>query len=74
MKKPWWQSKTVWFNTVMAALLLVEQNVDVLQGLIPQWQHKLAMFSLPIVNLTLRVISSHGLSFKPQLPTGEADQ
>ncbi|MDP3841082.1 MAG: hypothetical protein Q8Q81_00600 [Oxalobacteraceae bacterium] len=72
--KHWWQSKTVWFNVTVAVLLLAEQNVDALQGLVPEWLHKLAVFSLPIVNMGLRVITSKGLSFKPQMPQGEAGQ
>lgn len=71
MKKLWWQSKTVWFNLIVAALLLAEQNVEALQGLVPDWLHKLAVFSLPIVNMVLRFITSQGVSFKPQLPQGE---
>jgi len=71
MKKLWWESKTVWFNTIVAALLLAEQNVDSLQGLMPDWLHKLAVFSLPIVNMLLRAITSKGISFKPQMPQGE---
>ncbi|OFJ46423.1 hypothetical protein BA896_021975 [Janthinobacterium lividum] len=66
--------KTVWFNTTVAALLLAEQNVDTLQGVIPEWLHKLAVFSLPIVNMGLRVISSQGIAFKPQMPQSEADK
>lgn len=73
MKKLWWQSKTVWFNTIVAALLLAEQNVEALQGFVPEWLHKLAVFSLPIVNMGLRVISSQGLSFRPQTPQGSGE-
>lgn len=72
--KHWWLSKTIWVNGVIATLLLAEANIASLQGLLPDWAHKSLMFGLPIVNLWLRAFTSQGLSFKPQMPKGEADQ
>ena len=72
--KHWWQSKTIWINGCIATLLLAEANIAALQGLLPEWAHKSLMFGLPVVNLWLRVFTSQGLSFKPQMPQGEAGQ
>lgn len=72
--KHWWQSKTLWINGIIATLLLAEANIASLQGLLPEWAHQSLMFGLPIVNMWLRAVTSQGLSFKPQMPQGEADQ
>jgi hypothetical protein len=62
-KKAWYVSKTIWFNTFVAAMLLAEQNISALQGLLPDSTYKLAAFSVPFVNMLLRVISTKGLAF-----------
>ena len=72
-KKPWW-SKTLLLNSLIAALLLAEANVKSLQGILPDSKYEIVAFSLPIINMLLRVYTSQGISFKPQMPLGEADQ
>lgn len=72
-QKPWWQSKTIWINLVIASLLLAEANIESLQGLLPEWLQKSLVFALPIINVWLRVFTTQGLSFKPQMPQGEKD-
>ena len=72
--KPWWRSKTVWINVLAATFLVATDNLPVLQGLLPEAMYKRAIFALPIINLWLRVVSSKGLSFKPQLPDGQEEK
>lgn len=60
--KPWWESKTIWFNVFVAAMILAEQNVSALQNVGPSWVYGLSAFLLPIVNLILRTVSKHGLT------------
>jgi hypothetical protein len=72
--KHWMRSKTLWVNGIVATLLLAETNIQSLQGLLPAWAHQSLIFGLPIVNMWLRMTTTQGLSFKPQMPKGEADQ
>jgi hypothetical protein len=71
--KPWWASKTIWFNTSVATFLLAEQNIQSMSGLIPDWLYKPLVCGLPFINLWLRIGTTQGLSFKPQMPRGEKD-
>lgn len=61
MSKKWYKSRTLLFNAVAASLLLVEQNLPVLQPLIPINVYTLAGVIIPIVNVWLRVISTKSL-------------
>ena len=72
--KPWWHSKTVWLNAIVASCLVAETNVASLQGLLPDNTYKIVAFALPIVNIWLRGFATQGLSFKPRAPdvNGEA--
>jgi hypothetical protein len=73
VQKPWWRSRTIWLNLLVATFLLAEANLDAMQGIFPDWLQKTLVFGLPIVNLWLRFATSQGLSFKPQMPTGAKD-
>ena len=59
--KKWYRSKTIWFNAAAASLLLVEQNLSVLQPLIPLNIYTVATVVIPIVNVWLRVITTKGI-------------
>lgn len=72
-KKPW-LSKTILLNSLVAALLLAEAKVSSLQGFLPDSKYQIVAFALPILNMLLRVYTSQGLSFRPAMPRGEADQ
>jgi hypothetical protein len=71
-KKPW-LSKTIVVNALVAALLLAEDKLGFLQGLLPASKYQIVAFTLPIVNMLLRVYTTQGLSLKtPQPPAGDA--
>jgi hypothetical protein len=62
--KHWYQSRTLWVNFfyILAAALVDTQPVlPLLQGMLPAKVHTYMLFSLPIVNAILRVITSRGL-------------
>lgn len=73
MTKQWWKSKTLWFNLLAATLLLAQQNIESLSGILPDSLVKPVAFALPIINIWLRAITTHGLSFTPRMPVGEKD-
>ena len=63
-EKPWWSSKTLWFNVVVAALLAVEMNFPSLQGFIePQTYAYLAML-INAANVALRVVTKSPVTLK----------
>jgi hypothetical protein len=61
MSKKWYQSKTMWFNLLVASMLLIEQNINFLQPLLPINLYALLSFIVPLVNMWLRVITSQGI-------------
>jgi hypothetical protein len=73
MTKAWWKSKTLWFNFIVAALILAEINLHYLEGHLPPWLFAWLAFSLPLINMGLRFVSTHGLSFRPAMPMSEED-
>lgn len=58
MSKKWYQSKTMLFNLLVASMLLIEQNLNFLQPLLPINIYALLSFVVPLVNMWLRVITT----------------
>ena len=61
MSKKWYKSKTVWFNLLVASMLLIEQNINLLQPLLPINLYALVSFIVPLVNVWLRVVTANGV-------------
>lgn len=61
MSKKWYQSKTMLFNLLVASMLLIEQNLNFLQPLLPINIYALLSFVVPLVNVWLRVITTQGI-------------
>ena len=59
--KAWWRSKTLWVNTLVAALAAAEAGWNVLQPMLPVSFWRAIAFGLPLVNVVLRVITTQGL-------------
>lgn len=59
--KPWWQSKTLWFNAIVAALAAAEASAGLLQPYLPGNVFGYALTLLTVGNAALRVITSQGL-------------
>lgn len=59
--KPWWRSRTLWFNAVCAALATAEASYGVLQPLLPVPVYALLSVALPVGNALLRVLTTQGL-------------
>ena len=62
MKKPWYQSKTIWLNSAVAMLAVAEIKLGMIQPLVPVNFYALVAFGLPLLNAALRIISTQGLS------------
>lgn len=59
--KPWWQSKTLWFNAIVLALAAAEEHVGLLQPVLPVNFYHLVAFGLPVVNAALRFLTTKGV-------------
>lgn len=60
--KPWWQSKTLWVNSVAAGLAALEAGTGMLQPFMPANFYAMVAVGLPVVNAVLRVITTQGLT------------
>jgi hypothetical protein len=60
--KKWYQSKTLWFNALVGALLALEASLGQLTALIPANWYAILATILPVGNAILRVISNTGIS------------
>jgi len=64
--KPWYKSKTIWFNTVMAALTVVASSLDMFQSsLSPTTYAAISMF-VGVANVALRTISTANLTMSKE--------
>lgn len=56
--KPWYRSRTLWFNAIALALAAAEMQLNVLQGFLPGGVYAWLAFVLPVGNAALRFITS----------------
>lgn len=62
MTKPWWKSKTIWFNIVVAGLVALEASFSMLQPILPVNTYGILTTVLAVGNAILRVISKTQLT------------
>ncbi len=62
--KPWWASKVLWLNAIVAGLTVIEANTGLLQPHLPVNFYTAVALGLPAVNAVLRVITAKGLTLK----------
>ena len=59
--KSWYQSKTLWFNAIAAALVALEAGTGFLKPLLGENTYALFAVALPVVNSILRVVTKTGI-------------
>lgn len=59
--KPWYLSKTLLFNAMVAALAALEQYAGLLQPHLPVNFYVAVAVGLPVINAVLRVITTQGI-------------
>jgi hypothetical protein len=59
--KPWWRSRTIWFNALAAMLLAAEASFSLLQPLLPGNVYALLSFCLVVGNALLRLDTNRGV-------------
>lgn len=62
--KPWWRSKTIVVNALVAALVALEAGTGLLRPLLPVNFYTVVAVGLPIINAMLRVITTQALTLK----------
>lgn len=64
-KKPWYQSKTVWFNILVvmgAAAGGVVGLMPTIQPMLTPQSYAIAMFVMGCINVGLRAVTNNGIS------------
>lgn len=59
--KPWWKSRTIRVNAVVAALVALEAGTGLLQPVLPVNFYTLVAVGLPVINAVLRVVTNQAL-------------
>jgi hypothetical protein len=60
--KPWYMSKTIWVNVIVAVLASLEATTGILKPYLPADSYALLAVGLPIVNIFLRIITSQAIA------------
>ena len=60
--KPWYQSKTIIVNAIVAALVALEVGTGLLQAYLPGNFYTIIAVGLPVVNAILRVVTTTALT------------
>lgn len=64
MAKPWWKSKTIRVNAVVAGLVALEAGTGLLQPVLPVNFYTAVAVLLPVINAVLRVVTTQALTRK----------
>jgi hypothetical protein len=59
--KPWWQSKTIWFNILVAMGAAGEASLNVIQGYFDPRIYYVLLMLVPAINVVLRFISTQAI-------------
>lgn len=60
--KPWYTSKTILVNALVAALVALEAGTGLLQPFLPANFYAIIAVGLPVINAVLRVVTSTALT------------
>lgn len=66
--KPWWASRTLWFNLLVAVAAAAEAGFGVLQPLLPVNAFAALTFLLTVGNAALRVLTTSSLVLRGPTP------
>jgi hypothetical protein len=62
--KPWWQSKTLWFNALIVGLASLQASANLIQPFIPGNVYGWGLLILTVGNAVLRVFTNQALTLK----------
>lgn len=61
IKKPWYKSKTIWFNAISAGMIAFEASMHLIQPQITPSQYLGLISFMAVGNTLLRAITTHGI-------------
>lgn len=64
--KPWYTSKTIIVNAIVAALVALEAGSGLLQAYLPANFYTIIAVGLPVVNAVLRVVTTTALTVRKE--------
>ena len=70
--KPFWHSRTLWFNTICAALGAAEASMGLVQASLPVNAYGALAFVLAVGNTALRVVTTQALAGPAHRQAGPA--
>lgn len=59
--KPWYRSRTLWFNAAAAVLLVIEQQLGLIKPIMGAETYAAFALAVMSINAVLRVVTSMGL-------------
>lgn len=62
--KPWWRSRTIRFNAIVAAMAAIEANAHLIQPYLPGSVYGWGMMFLVCGNAVLRLLTAQGVCLK----------
>lgn len=62
--KPWYRSKTIWFNVGVAGLTALEASLGLIQAHVPGNAYAYIALALAVGNAMLRIITTQAVSAK----------
>lgn len=62
MKKPWWKSRTLQVNALVAGLVALEAVTGLLQPIVGPHFYAVVAVGLPVINAVLRVVTTQALA------------
>lgn len=62
--KPFWRSKTLWFNAIVGALAALEANAHLVQAFVPGNSFAWGMLLLTVGNAVLRIVTTQVVTLK----------
>lgn len=60
-RKPWWRSRTLQVNALVAALVALEAGTGLMQPVLPVNFYTAIAVALPVINAVLRVVTHEAL-------------
>ena len=64
--KPWWRSKTLWFNLLCTLAAAAEAGMGLLQPALPVNAYAVLVFTLVVGNAGLRFVTTQALAGRTQ--------
>ncbi len=68
--KPFYQSKTIWFNAIAGVFGFLAANVPAIAALVPQPAGAVIGVAVPLINIVLRSITSQPITVTTVTPPG----